>query len=256
MLVLEYDGTAYHGFQKQAGASTIQGELERALRRLTGQAVRTVGASRTDAGAHAFGQVASFYTTASFPPSTWVRALDFYLPQDIVVVEAREMDETFHARRSATSREYSYRVWNRPAASPFWRRYAYHFPYALDLEPMKEATAALVGIHDFTAFASVKGTQGRSARRRLMQASVQRDGDIVDFWFVGDAFLPQQVRTMVGTLLEVGARRTEPQEMHRLLESGERLQAGPTAPACGLCLVRVNYPSSRKSDENLQSQTS
>ncbi|MDP2728349.1 MAG: tRNA pseudouridine synthase A, partial [Dehalococcoidia bacterium] len=148
MLVLEYDGTGYHGFQKQSGVPTIQGELERAVRQLTSQTVRTSGASRTDAGAHSLGQVVSFHTTASLPVSTWVRALNFYLPEDIVVREAREVDETFHARRSAVSREYRYSVWNRAVPSPFWQRYAYHLPYALDLAAMQTATSAMIGIHD------------------------------------------------------------------------------------------------------------
>ncbi len=241
MLVLEYEGTRYHGFQKQAGASTIQGELEEAVKRLTGQEVRTSGASRTDAGAHALWQVVTFQTTASLAVRTWIQALNFYLPEDIVVKEAREVDEGFHARRSATSREYRYRVWNREVPSPFWRRYAHHFPYALDICAMKEASAALVGTHDFRAFASVKGTTGRSAKRRLVEASVERDGALVGFRFVGNAFLPQQVRTMVGTLLEIGSGRAGTKEISRLLESGVRSQAGPTAPACGLCLVKVNY---------------
>ncbi|HLB12913.1 MAG TPA: tRNA pseudouridine(38-40) synthase TruA [Dehalococcoidia bacterium] len=241
MLVLEYEGARYHGFQKQAGVPTIQGELERAVKRLTGLTVRTVGASRTDAGAHALWQVASFHTAASLPASTWMKALNFYLPEDIVVKEAGEVDEAFHARRSASSREYHYRVWNRAAPSPFWRRYAYHFPYAMDLEAMREASASLIGTHDFSSFASVKGVKGGSAMRRLMEASLDRDQDVVRFRFVGNAFLPQQVRTMVGTLLDVGSGRTGASEMARLLQSGDRTQAGPTVPACGLCLVKVNY---------------
>lgn len=241
MLVLEYEGTRYHGFQKQGGAPTIQGTLEEALRRLTGQAARTSGASRTDAGAHALCQVVSFHSAASLPARTWVQALNFYLPEDIVVKEAKEVDEGFHARRSATSREYRYCVWNRAVPSPFWRRYVHHVSYALDIQSMKEASADLVGAHDFRAFASVKGTTGRSARRRIMEASVERDGDIIGFRFVGNGFLPQQVRTMVGTLLEIGSGKTGPGEISRLLQSGERPQAGPTAPACGLCLVKVNY---------------
>lgn len=240
-LVLEYEGTRYHGFQKQAGAPTVQGSLEEAVKRLTGQAVRTSGASRTDAGAHALGQVASFETTATLSTRTWVQALNFYLPEDIVVREAEAVGEGFHARRSATSREYKYRVWNRSVPSPFWRRYAHHFPYTLDTESMAEASTALVGAHDFRAFASVKGTGGRSAWRRITEASVERKGDMVEFRFVGNAFLPQQVRTMVGTLLGIGSGKAGPQEIGRLLESGERPQAGPTAPACGLCLVKVYY---------------
>ncbi|MDO8689320.1 MAG: tRNA pseudouridine(38-40) synthase TruA [Dehalococcoidia bacterium] len=241
MLVLEYDGAGYHGFQKQVGAVSIQGELEKALKKLTGVALRTSGASRTDAGAHALGQVVSFHTEASFPPQTWVRALAFYLPQDIAVIEARVVDDTFHARRSAKTREYRYSVWNRPVPSPFRRRYSHHVPYSLSVDAMKEAASAFVGIHDFRAFASVKGTRGKSSMRMVKEASVSSAGDMISFRFVGNAFLPQQVRTMVGTLLEVGSGKMAPGVIGNLLESGERFQAGPTAPACGLCLVKVNY---------------
>lgn len=241
MLVLEYEGARYHGFQKQAGVPTIQGELEQAVKRLTGQACRTYGASRTDAGAHALWQVVSFQTTASFPDYTWVRGLNYYLPEDIVVKEAKEVDDSFHARRSATSREYRYHVWNRIAPSPFWRRYAHYFPLALDLIIMNEAAAAFVGVHDFGAFASTKGTHGRTIRQ-VMEASVKRADDVVGFRFVGNAFLPQQVRTMVGTLLEIGRGKRPPQDINLLLESRDRTQAGATAPACGLCLTKVNYP--------------
>ncbi|MDP2936055.1 MAG: tRNA pseudouridine(38-40) synthase TruA [Dehalococcoidia bacterium] len=241
MLVLEYEGARYHGFQKQAGVPTIQGELEQAVKRLTGQACRTYGASRTDAGAHALWQVVSFQTTASFPDYTWVRGLNYYLPEDIVVKEAKEVDDSFHARRSATSREYRYHVWNRIAPSPFWRRYAHHFPLALDLVVMNEAAAAFVGVHDFGALASTKGTYGRTIRQ-VMEASVKRADDVVGFRFVGNAFLPQQVRTMVGTLLEIGRGKRPPQDISLLLESRDRTQAGATAPACGLCLTKVNYP--------------
>jgi len=241
MLVLEYDGTSYHGFQKQSSAPTIQGELEKALKRLTGRTLRTSGASRTDAGAHALGQVVSFHTEASFPPRTWVGALGFYLPEDIVVTEARLVEDGFHARRSARSREYCYRVWNRPVPSPFWSRYSHHVPYSLDVPAMEAGIPALVGVHDFSAFASVKGTRGKSSTRRITEAAVQRDNQMIKFRFVGNAFLPQQIRSMVGTLLEIGSGKTGSDEMASLLESGDRFQAGPTAPACGLCLVKVNY---------------
>ncbi len=250
MLVLEYDGAGYHGFQKQVGAPSIQGELEEALRKLTGVAWRTSGASRTDAGAHALGQVVSFRTEASFPPDTWVRALGFYLPQDIAVTEARVVEDTFHARRSARTREYRYSVWNRHMPSPFWRRYSHHVPYSISVDAMNEAASAFVGIHDFRAFASTRGAKGKSSVRMVKEASVSRSGDMISFRFVGNAFLPQQVRTMVGTLLEVGSGKMGPGAIRDLLESGERFQAGPTAPACGLCLIKVNY-AIEKNYENL-----
>jgi tRNA pseudouridine38-40 synthase len=241
MLIVEYDGTSYHGFQRQKGLTTIQGEMEKAIGLLTGGEVRLAAASRTDAGAHAKGQVVNFHTERTYPAQTWVEGLNFYLPGNIVVLEAREVREGFHARRSARSREYRYLVLNRRVPSPFLRFRAYHFPYSLDLEAMQEAATFLVGSHDFAAFCSLKEGRGRNARRRILGVDIHREGELVVFDFVGDSFLPQQVRTMVGTLLLVGAGRMGVSGFQQVLQGRDRSQAGPTAPAWGLYLMRVNY---------------
>jgi len=240
-LTLQYDGTAYAGWQVQPRAATVQGTLEAALARMAGGPVRVTGSGRTDAGVHALGQVAHFDTALDHADAVWVRALNAQLPKDIVVRAAREVDEAFHARHTAVAKRYRYRVLNRPERCPFRRAYTWFVPVALDPEAMQRAAGALVGTHDFSAFRAA-GCGARSPVRHLERVAVRRDGDEVVFDLVGSGFLKQMARTVVGTLLEVGRGRRRPEWVAEVLAGRDRGAAGETAAAWGLALVEVTYP--------------
>jgi tRNA pseudouridine38-40 synthase len=244
---VEYEGTRYHGSQYQDNASTIQGELERGLRSLTGEKERVAIASRTDAGVHAKGQVASFGTRRDFPPKTWVNALNHHLPYDISVRAAYEADMNFDVRRQALSREYRYYILNRPARSPLWRRFSYFVSRPLDTGIMNRACQVLVGDHDFAPFTSV--ADGRSTFRRVFRTEVKRKGDMVVFDMEASSFLPHQVRNTVGALIEVGAGRMEVETFWGMAQAGRRGMVGPAAPPHGLCLMKVRYADFPPSEE-------
>ncbi len=248
MLVIEYEGTRYHGFQIQANAPTIQGELERALFRLTGETIRVKGAGRTDAGVHAKGQVVTFVTRSELSPGTFVRALNFYLPRDIAVRTAYTVSNNFDVRRDARSREYRYYILNRATPSPLWQRYAYFVAKPLYVEAMNNACQILIGRHDFTSFSSYRIA---NAVRTVYKAEVRREGDLVTFDMVADSFLPHQVRNTVGALIDVGLGNSSPREFCEMARAREPGSARPTAPAHGLYLMKVNYPNSEGIDENL-----
>lgn len=251
-LVLEYDGAQFAGWQAQAeGVRTIQATLEAAIRELTGAQVPVVGASRTDAGVHAQGQVASVNLETRLSPATLLRALNALLPEDVAVRQVALAPEGFHARRDARSKLYRYAIWNGAARSPLRAQRFWAVHRALDLEAMEAAATALVGTHDWSAF-QVRGSewraegeaQGRtrSAVREVTRLSVRgSSGGEVEVEVEGEGFLRQMVRTLVGTLVEVGRGRREPSSMPALLEGRDRAAAGPSAPAHGLTLVRVDY---------------
>lgn len=238
-LLVEYEGTRYHGFQIQKGVATIQGEMEKALLRLTGERVRLSAASRTDAGVHARGQVVAFRTASSLPPETFIKGLNFYLPEDIAIKACCQVSTPFSARRKALSREYRYALLQCATPSPLWRRYAHRVAPPLDLTTMGEACLALVGRHDFAAFAS---PQAGKTVRTVCRAELSREGELVFFHMTANSFLPQQVRRTVGALIEVGRGRMGVEAFRSLLEPAQPGLAGPTAPPLGLCLMRVNYP--------------
>ena len=241
MLVLEYDGTRYHGFQIQAtSVPTVQGELERALRQVTGLATRVAGAGRTDRGVHATGQVVSFRTASALPAAVLRRALNALLPADVAVLAADDAPPVFHARFSARSRAYRYTILNRPVRSPVERHFTYHVALPLGVEAMAEAVQALVGEHDFASFAGA-GEEEESTVRRVLAADCRPEGVKVFIDVVADAFLPHMVRNIVGTLLLVGMGKLSPVGFREILAARQRSQAGPTAPARGLCLTRVSY---------------
>jgi tRNA pseudouridine38-40 synthase len=240
-LTLQYDGTAYAGWQVQPRLATIQGTLEAALARMAGEPVRVTGAGRTDAGVHALGQVAHFDTTLAHADGVWVRALNAQLPRDIAVLDAREVAEGFHARHGAAAKHYRYRVLNRPVRCPFRRAHTWFVPVALDVEAMASGAAALTGTHDFSSFRAA-GCGAASPVRRLDRAEVGREGDEVVFDLVGSGFLKQMVRNIVGTLVAVGRGRHRPERVAAVLAARDRSAAGETAPAWGLTLVRVTYP--------------
>jgi tRNA pseudouridine38-40 synthase len=241
VLIVEYKGTRYHGFQLQADVPTIQGEMERALGRLSGEADRIMAASRTDAGVHATGQVVSFRTRSNLPLYTFVKGLNYYLPHDIVVKAAYETGPDFNVRRSALSREYRYYIINSPTRSPFKEGLAHIFPRQLDIEAMAQAYHLLLGEHDFASFATAANGEIGSTLRHVYRAMVDKRGDSVIFEMVANSFLPHQVRNTVGALLRVGTGKVGVEEFRRMVEAKTPGLAGPTAPACGLYLKKVNY---------------
>ncbi len=247
MLIMEYDGTRYHGSQYQENAPTIQGETERALHSVTGETGRVSIASRTDTGVHAKGQVVAFTTRASFPPKTWVNALNHYLPSDISVREAYEAELEFDVRRHALSREYRYHIVNRPARSSLWRCFSHFVSRPLDTVAMTEACQGLVGEHDFAAFTSV--SDGRSTFRRVLKSEVTKKGDVVAFTVEATSFLPHQVRNTVGALIDVGVGRIGIDTFRGMAYSGIPGAVGPAAPPQGLCLMNVRYADFPPSEE-------
>ena len=242
-LLLQYDGTDYVGWQRQAAGTSIQGLLEDALRPIEGAEVSVHGAGRTDAGVHALGQVASVTLTASIDPVTLARALNAVLPLDVRVAGAEVAAADFHARFSATGKIYDYRVVNAPFMSPFLRRYVWHVMPRLETEAMREAGSTLVGEHDFAAFQGT-GTDVHTSVRTVHRLDWSGSGgpdDPLVMRIEGDGFLRHMVRTIAGTLVEIGWGRWPPGAMAGILASRDRARAGTTAPAAGLVLREVLY---------------
>jgi len=243
VLILEYDGTNYHGSQLQANAPTIQGEIEKALRKLTGERTRVKAASRTDAGVHAKGQVISFRTRSALPLKAFVEGLNHYLPRDIAVKEAFRVDDSFDVRRGALSREYKYYILNSPARSPMRQDFSYRVNGKLDVKTMQRACQALIGKHDFASFVSSTETAKRNTVRSVYKAEIEQDGDMIVFNMVANSYLPHQVRNTIGSLIRVGQGKMTVDDFYDIVEARQPGLAEPTAPAAGLCLMRVNYPS-------------
>lgn len=239
-LLLEYDGAAYGGSQRQTNAPSIQAALEEAIERLTGVAARTEFAGRTDAGVHARGQVAAFDTVAEHPIDVWRRALNAHLPRDVAVRSVSQAPADFDPRRDAQRRTYSYYIWNWSVRSPLFARMMWHVEGRLDGDAMLEALWALEGEHDFAAFGGSPGP-GRSTQRRIFRADLFGGGKQVTLTIEGSAFLPHQMRRTVGALVEIGRGRLEPGSFERWLKRPEPGVAGPAAPPHGLCLERVTY---------------
>jgi len=239
-LVVEYDGTDFFGFQRQPGRRTVQGTLEWALSRIMKEPVSIVGAGRTDAGVHALGQVVSFRAGGSIPTDRISIAVNSVLPRDVVAKETQEAPEDFHARYSAVSRVYRYTILESQYPSALCGRYVWWRQPWLDLDAMRQAARALVGKKDFASFA-LADTEDRTTVRELSRLSIERSGDRIVFEFEADAFLRGMVRSIVGTLVEVGEGRRSPEDVEQILLSRDRSAAGMTAPARGLCLVGVRY---------------
>jgi tRNA pseudouridine38-40 synthase len=240
-LTIEYDGTNYLGWQVQPNGQTIQGVIQDRLKRLTGESSPLIGSGRTDAGVHALAQVAHFKTESRMEANTFQRALNSLLPEDIVIRRAEEVEAEFHARKSARSKVYEYRILNRTTPPAIDRQYIGYVPQKLNLDEMKKATHSLVGEHDFSAFRSV-GSPTRSSVRNILRAEWKRGkGGHLRFEIEASGFLKQMVRAIVGTLLEVGRGKISVQEFKRILDSKDRKEAGPTAPARGLFLKEVKY---------------
>jgi len=239
-LTLEYDGTNYHGWQKQPGLLTIQGVLEECLSRLAAEPVNVTGAGRTDAGVHALNQVASFKSQIPLSEAILQKALNRGLPEDIVVKKVEEGPLTFDARRHAKAKTYCYTLLVRPYRSPLERLYSLFIPYPLDVAAMAEAAFFLIGEHDFSSF---RATGGGTANpiRQVMDAHFEADGDRLHFLITADGFLKHMLRIIVGTLLEVGRGKLSPQDFKAVLEARDRKRAAKTIAAKGLCLIEVKY---------------
>jgi len=240
VLVIEYNGERYHGFQWQAKVPTIQGELEEAIAKLTQERRRVIAASRTDAGVHAKGQVVSFWTAYNLPCQTWVKALNYYLPNDIVVKQAFKGAEDFDIRRDAVSREYDYYIWNSSVKSVFAKGLAYFVSKPLNLPAMQEACQVLEGKHDFASFATFLGKILNTVRT-VYEAKLRKKGELVIFHIAADSFLPHQVRNTIGLLIGLGLGKIGIADFRQIMETKTLGLAGPTAPAYGLYLTKVNY---------------
>jgi len=238
-LTLAYDGTRFVGWQRQAEGRSVQGELEAVLARFAGDPVTVHGAGRTDAGVHAYGQVASARVDVTHDTATLTRALNAQLPEDLRVISVEDAPPDFHARFSARAKTYLYQIRNAPIASPFERHWVWHVPEPLGLDAMHAAAALLVGTHDFAAFRSV-GSEVSGTVRTIFTSAWRDASGLLTYEVSGDGFLRHMVRAIVGTLVEIG-RGWRPADIPALLEGGTRAEAGATAPPQGLILARVDY---------------
>ena len=242
-LTIEYEGTRYHGFQSQASAPTVQAELERAIRQLTGAPARVRAAGRTDAGVHALAQVIAFDTDAAHSPSTVVRALNHWLPHDIAVKSASVVPADFDPRRHARRRAYRYRILNAPTRSPLARRFACHIPQPLNIPDMQAAAALFLGEHDFARFAAPL-PPGKSPVRAVSAAAITQIGAEIVFDVAANAFLRRQVRRMAGALADIGLGKLTIPDLQTLLTAPRGAIIDNTTrslPPQGLCLISVEY---------------
>ncbi len=240
-LVVAYDGTNYKGWQVQKNGMTVAERLNRALKDLTGEEIQVHGASRTDAGVHAMGNVAVFDTEARMAADKFVFALNQRLPEDICVQDSCEVPMDFHPRFQKTVKTYEYRILNRKFPLPAYRLNTYFYYYPLDVEKMRKAAAYLVGEHDFSSFCAA-GAQVKTTVRTVYSLEVLQDGALITIRITGNGFLYNMVRIIAGTLIRVGSGQWEPEQIPRILEARNRAEAGPTAPAKGLTLMEIRYP--------------
>ncbi len=248
-VVLEYDGTRYSGWQRQLNAPTIQATVEKALAAIAQTRLTVIGAGRTDAGVHALGQVASFRTDRGLSRREWLRALNAHLPADISALSVEEAPDDFHARYSASGKLYEYHLLNRSERAPLLRERAWMLYKSLDFAAMTDAAACLIGTHDFSSFETAP-TDNENPHCRLDQLDLRREGDLIVLAFYADRFLKQMVRSMVGTLVEVGQGKRTAADMQTVLTASARAAAGRTAPAHGLYLVKVDYDNAQSLGES------
>ncbi|MGP1910363.1 tRNA pseudouridine(38-40) synthase TruA [Metabacillus sp. JX24] len=238
---VSYDGTGFSGFQIQPGQRTVQGEIEKGLKKLhKGQEVKVFASGRTDAGVHAIGQVLHFDTEIYIPENRWPNALNSLLPGDVAIQAASFTEDDFHARYHVRAKEYRYKVSRSEVRDVFSRNYAYHYPYKLDYVKMREAIKFLIGTHDFTSFCSAK-TDKEDRIRTLYDIEFYEEDDVLTFRFVGDGFLYNMVRILVGTLMNAGRGVLDPYRIPDILKARDRSMNGKTAPGSGLYLWKVYY---------------
>lgn len=239
-LLIEYDGTNYSGWQRQKNAVSIQGTIEKAIFKITGEKVDLIGASRTDAGVHAKEYVANFNTETKIPDDRIKNALNSKLPRDIVIIDSCEVDLDFHARYNSVGKRYSYTILNRNQPPALNRYYLYHYRRPLNVELMRIGAKYFVGKHDFAAFRNT-GSSQKTSVRTILKLDVEQKGDIIIFYISADGFLYNMARIIVGTLVNVGIGKIKPEDIINIMESKDRINAGKAAPAGGLCLEKVFY---------------
>lgn len=240
-ITVQYDGTRYKGWQVQkATEATIQGKLQMVLSKLAGHSVEVIGSGRTDAGVHAYGQVANFHIDEHFTKEEILDNLNEFLPEDIAVIAIEEVDERFHSRYHAVSKTYSYRIRTGAFSDVFERRFVYHYGKELDVERMKQAAKQLIGQHDFASFCGNKRMK-KSTVRTITDIEFLDKGEEIEIRYTGDGFLQNMIRILTGMLIEVGRGDRTPQSMEQILEAKNREMAGYTAPPQGLRLEKVTY---------------
>ena len=241
MLIVEYDGTNYHGMQFQANAHTVQAEIEKQICRLTGERVSITAAGRTDAGVHALGQVIAFDTESTIPPPRWAIALNTYLPRDIRVLSSRAVRAEFHPQYQAISKRYAYLLYRQTSGVVIYRQHALCLSERLRVDLMRQACRYFIGRHDFRAFCA-RGSHAKTFVRTVMACDLVQEGPFLRLEIEADGFLYNMVRIIMGTLLEVGRGRIPVYQVPHIIESCDRTQAGPTVPPQGLYLLTVHYP--------------
>lgn len=240
-MIIEYDGSRYLGWQRLGDSdNTIQGKLENVISEMTNTPTEIIGSGRTDAGTHARGQIANFKTESQMELKDMLAYINHYLPQDIVVKDLKEVHERFHSRYNAVGKKYIYYIWNNSIPSVFNRKYSFYYPESLDIHKMKKACSYLVGTHDFIGFSSLKKSK-KSTIRRIDEISINKEGDMLKFIFIGEGFLYNMVRIIMGTLLEIGRGSREPEYIDEIFNSMSRSDAGFTVPAQGLFLEEVYF---------------
>ena len=241
-LGIEYDGSEYYGFQKQKSTEqTIQGNLENSISKVANHSIKTFCSGRTDAGVHAFMQVVHFDTESRRSTREWVRGINSYLPHDIKVLWSKELDETFHARYSATHRSYLYRILNNSTPSALWSKRSLFVPQKLDIRAMRAASKYIIGEHDFSSFRG-SGCQSNSPVRTIEDIKITKKNNFITFELRANAFLLHMVRIIIGTLLMVGKREIKPVEMKNILNEKDRRISGKTVSSSGLYFLGPKYP--------------
>ncbi len=241
-LTIEYDGTNYKGWQIQPNAPSVQEEIQKGILKLTGEAVELNGSGRTDAGVHARGQVANFFTVSSIPAEKFPLALNSLLPMDITIKGSEEAADDFHARYSATGKIYSYTLLNSRFPSAILRNFAYHVTYCekLDIDKLNKASSYFIGTHDFCGFMAA-GSHVKDTVRTIYDINVSTDGELIKLTYQGNGFLYNMIRILTGTLLYASIGRIPIEELPEIIKSKNRVRAGITVPACGLSLEKVLY---------------
>jgi tRNA pseudouridine38-40 synthase len=240
-LIIEYDGTRYHGWQRQKDDCSIQGEIEKALQKMTANRVTVIGSGRTDAGVHAEGQVASFECDTRIEPEALLKGLNSLLAEDIIIKACEHVSASFHARYDARSKIYRYKILNQPTPAAIGRQYSWFIRKSLNQDSMRAAISHIIGRHDFKSFEGTGSPRQHTTRHIYSADLIEHKGGLLVFHIEADGFLRYMVRNIVGTLVDVGVRKLTPDDFKRILDSKDRSQASATAPAQGLTLVKVIY---------------